>query len=221
MKPVARSAHRPRQNRLTPFGTLEATSARGLFMGNRGILHDEYGNLGRARWRHPHWIICKLQFKNRNREVFTPGQYTELFALDEATFLSAGHRPCAECRREAYDRFLTFWKIAHSIARDTFVSAREIDNVLHQFRIQKGRQATFQTSLGHLPDGTFVMIPDTTRQPRILWKGHLRSWSHEGYGIPQKAKSETVATVLTPLPLVRTIAAGYVPVAAIDCMETA
>ena len=34
------------QNRVTPFGTIEADSARGDFMGNRGILHGDTKELG-------------------------------------------------------------------------------------------------------------------------------------------------------------------------------
>ena len=32
-----------------------------------------------------------------------PGRFTELFFLDEATALAAGHRPCALCRRADYE----------------------------------------------------------------------------------------------------------------------
>ena len=82
----------PRQNRVTPFGELIATPARGTLMGNRGCLHDSQGTIRRA-YQGKRWIICLLDFKNRRRTVMTPGQYTELFFLDEATALAAGHRP--------------------------------------------------------------------------------------------------------------------------------
>src|SRR5688500_15168681 len=95
----------PLQNRVTPFGEIEAAPARGLFMGNRGILHDANQQLGRARWRHKSWVTCLLSFKDRRREVMAPRRYTELFFCDEAVALAAGHRPCAECRREDYERF--------------------------------------------------------------------------------------------------------------------
>ena len=101
----------PRQNRVTPFGDIIATPHRGTFMGNRGVLHDAGGRIKRA-WQLKRWIVCVLVFKGRKRQVMTPGHYTELFFLDEATTLAAGHRPCAECRR---DRFLAFgraWRSA-------------------------------------------------------------------------------------------------------------
>ena len=86
----------PLQNRVTPGGEIIADPARGTLMGNRGILHDAQQRLGRVRWRHPNWICCLLAFKGRRREVMTPHRYTELFFLDEATALAAGHRPCCE-----------------------------------------------------------------------------------------------------------------------------
>jgi hypothetical protein len=81
-----------RQNRVTPFGGLIATPDRGTFMGNRGVLHDEEGCIRRA-WQLKRWIVCLLEFPERKRRVMMPGRYTELFFLDEATALAAGHRP--------------------------------------------------------------------------------------------------------------------------------
>ncbi len=84
--------------------------ARGLFMGNRGILHDATGQLGPARWRHRNWVCCRLAFKGRHRKLLKPGHYTALFFLDEAVALAAGHRPCAECRRADYLSFRAAWE---------------------------------------------------------------------------------------------------------------
>ncbi|MET0488537.1 MAG: hypothetical protein ABW216_22735 [Candidatus Rokuibacteriota bacterium] len=86
----------PRQNRVTPFSALIATDARGTLMGIRGVLHDDQRRIRRA-FVGTRWIFCVLQFKNRHRIVMTPKRDTELFFLDEATALAAGHRPCAEC----------------------------------------------------------------------------------------------------------------------------
>src|SRR5262249_60643910 len=91
----------PLQNRVTPLGELIATCERGTFMGNRGVLHDAGGRIKRA-WQLKRWIVCVLQFRGRKRTVMSPGRYTELFFLDEATALAAGHRPCAECRRDGF-----------------------------------------------------------------------------------------------------------------------
>ena len=91
----------PRQNRVTPFGDIIATPERGTFLGNRGILHDAEGRIKRA-WQGKRWIVCVLEFRGRKRTVMTPNSYTELFFLDEATALAAGHRPCAECRHARF-----------------------------------------------------------------------------------------------------------------------
>src|SRR3954468_18219668 len=91
----------PRQNRVTPFGDIVANPARGTLMGNRGCLHDASGRIVRP-FRLTNWIYCLLEFKGRHRQVMSPGRYTELFFLDEATALAAGHRPCAECQRGRY-----------------------------------------------------------------------------------------------------------------------
>jgi hypothetical protein len=93
----------PRQNRVTPFGEIVATPERGTFLGNRGVLHDQAGNIRRA-WQVERWLLCLLEFRGRKRAIMTPGHYTELFFLDEATGLAAGHRPCAECRATATRR---------------------------------------------------------------------------------------------------------------------
>ena len=96
----------PRRNRVTPLGDLVADSARGLVYGNRGCLQDPTGRIVRG-YQVKRWIACRLRFKDRRRSpLMQPGRFTELFFLDEATALAAGHRPCAECRREDYVLFL-------------------------------------------------------------------------------------------------------------------
>ena len=96
----------PLQNRVTPLGELIADPARGLVYGNRGCLHDDDGRI-RRRFAVKRWIACRLEFKDWKRtKLLQPGRFTELFFLDEATAFAAGHRPCALCRREDYDRFV-------------------------------------------------------------------------------------------------------------------
>jgi len=58
----------PRQNRVTPYGAIIATPERGLFMGNRGILHNEREEIV-TPYRSKAWIICRLQFKGRIQEM--------------------------------------------------------------------------------------------------------------------------------------------------------
>jgi hypothetical protein len=200
----------PRQNRITPFGEFEATPARGLLMGNRGILHDRQGRLGTARWRHKTWIACTLSFKNRSRVIFSPDRYTELFFCDEAVSLAAGHRPCAECRREDYRRYAGAWQKAYRLALPP--KAGEMDQALHRSRVSADKgQATFAAKVGDLPDGTFVSFPQEPDAAWLVWRGDLHGWSHEGYGKTRPSKPPEDAIVLTPEPTVRVLGAGYVP----------
>jgi hypothetical protein len=101
---------RPLQNRVTPFGDVVAIAQRGLFIGNRGIIHDPATKtlLGR-RWTTKAWLVCVLDYKGRHREVMGGRSWTELFFLDEAVALAAGHRPCFFCRRAAAEAFRTAW----------------------------------------------------------------------------------------------------------------
>ena len=70
-------------------------------MGNRGILHDENKRIIRQS-HSAMWLICQLEFNGRKQELMHPKRYTQLFFLDEAVALAAGHRPCGECRRKNY-----------------------------------------------------------------------------------------------------------------------
>ena len=92
------------QNRVNPFGEIIETKARGLWMGNRGHIHNDDRKIVRP-FKLKAWIACKLEFKNRHREIMAHNLYTELFFLDEATAFAAGHRPCFECRRENAEKF--------------------------------------------------------------------------------------------------------------------
>jgi hypothetical protein len=197
----------PLQNRVTPLGEIIADPARGTLMGNRGILHDAQQCLGAARWRHPHWIFCRLTFKGRQRPVMAPRRYTELFFLDEATALAAGHRPCCECRRDDFLRFQAAWRKAFG----DHASAPAIDQALHRARVEprSRRQIRFDASLDELPDGAFVLLPDTL-SPLLVQSGRLFPWSPGGYG-PSRARCAGRVSVLTPAPTIAVLRAGYWP----------
>ena len=156
----------PLQNRVTPESEIVALPDRGLFMGNRGILHDAGQRLLRARWRHPHWVTCRLAWKGWHREVMQPRNYTELFFLDEATALAAGHRPCALCRRDAYLAFQDCVKTA--LYRDERLGANALDHMLHSARVTEGQrhQRRFEAALDDLPDGTMLAIADRAEGER-------------------------------------------------------
>ncbi len=195
-----------RQNRVLPTGNIVALPFRGAWMGNRGILHDGEGRLGRARWRHPHWIICRLAFKGRRRPVMAPRRYTELFFFDEAVALAAGHRPCAECRRDSFNAYRAAWAKAHGCAPP---SALDMDRALHAARVDRrtGRQATTRGSLALLPDGAFVRAEGG--EPCLLWGGALRPYLGDSYGPPLPAPTAEDLEVLTPAPTLAALRGGY------------
>ena len=200
----------PYQNRVDPFGQFHAVAARGAWMGNRGILHNEVGEIV-VQWRLKRWITCTLNFKARRRQVFTPHRYSELFFLDEATAFSAGHRPCAECRRQRYKEFCISWSTANpEISKGNILHAEEMDRHLHRERaIRGGAKRSYESDLGALPTGTFV---DRQGAAHLVWNGNLHPWSFGGYGSPilNPAPSEVVR-VMTPPSIVATFRVGFVP----------
>src|SRR5262249_56106321 len=129
----------PRQNRVTPFGEVVAVRERGTLVGKRGVLHDESGTI-RRQWQLRRWILCVLRFRGRKRVVMSPGRYTELFFLDEATGLAAGHRPCAECQRQRYLAFRAAWAAGNPNASTGPPLAGEIDDRQHAERLAPGRE---------------------------------------------------------------------------------
>ena len=183
-------------------------------MGNRGILHDQAGNLTHRRWRHKNWIICLTSFKNRRRKILTPGRYTELFFLDEATALSAGHRPCFECRRHDYFRFQE--SLRDALGPNVPLDAKSLDERLHRERAVPRRfeQRMWVSRLSNLPDGAFVKLAGDDHF-YLLWRERLHCWDMSGYAssapISTTMKDDTVA-VLTPPTAVLALSAGFVPV---------
>ena len=198
----------PRQNRVTPFGEIIATPARGTLLGNRGCLHNDRQQITRP-FQLKRWIICQLQFKGRHREVMRPGQYTELFFLDEATALAAGHRPCAECSRPRFEEFRAQWSQANpDLARTSKPPATEIDEVLHRERIDAAKQKlTYEERLGNLPEGSFVTRGG--QQSYLLLRGLLWEWHPAGYGQSLSAQPDLIVQVLTPRSIVKTLAGSY------------
>ncbi len=191
----------PLQNRVTPFGDLIVTEARGLLMGNRGRLHDADRRIVRyAQGRR--WIACLTDFRGRRRAVMSPGSYTELFFLDEAVALAAGHRPCAECRHEDYVRFRAAW--ARALPGGT--TADDMDNRLHADRLAGPRtRRTYRERMDSLPDGAYVEIDGAAW---LVREGAVHLWTPAGY-TERRALRPDPATVITPRCIVEVIRAGY------------
>jgi hypothetical protein len=204
------AGHHPLQNRVDPFGHLIRTKARGEWMGNRGLIHDEAQQIVRA-FRLKAWITCRLEFKGWHREVMSPGRYTELFFLDEATAFSAGHRPCAECRREDYKRFKTAWirgNPAYGFNEKTVIGS--IDDILHRERLDaKGKKQVYVEMVEALPIGSFI---DYQTRPYIVsQRNMLAAWTPFGYEETLELPPGTGVVVLTPKSIVNSFRAGYNP----------
>jgi hypothetical protein len=142
----------------------------------------------------------------------TPNRYTELFFLDEATALAAGHRPCAECRHARFIDFCHAWKMAHSGHGDSLrPTADEIDNRLHSERGTANRSNRSKAALDGLPDGVFVMVEGWGEQAYLVWGNRLLEWSPGGYRQRRPSPKGKGVRVLTPKSTVEAIRAGYVP----------
>jgi hypothetical protein len=194
----------PRRNRVTPLGNFVADPARGLVYGNRGCLHDASGEIIRP-FQVRRWIACRLEFRGRRRApLLQPGRYTELFFLDDATALAAGHRPCAECRRDDYDRFTTSWRALHDES-----GADTIDLRLHGERLDPGtrRRRLHDARFAALPDGAFVLHEGI---PKLVLRGALVAWSLRGYGRREPLPAGG-ATLITPPSLVGMLRSGWRP----------
>lgn len=195
----------PLQNRVTPFGELVADPARGLVYGNRGCLHDASGAIVRHH-QVRRWIACRLTFKDRRRRSMAPpGRYTALFFLDEATAFAAGHRPCAECRREDYNRFSDLWARMHDGER----GVDAIDTRLHSERLDgPTTQRQRPAPLDDLPDGVMV---SREGQPWLVLGPSLLRWTVAGYVARRPRPAGEPASVLTPRSLVAVLDADWRP----------
>jgi hypothetical protein len=196
----------PLRNRVTPLGELIATPERGLVYGNRGCLHDEHQEIRRL-YATKRWIACRLCFRGRRRSpLMAPGRFTELFFLDEATALAAGHRPCAECRRSDYNRFSDLWSALHPGQ----AGADAIDEQLHGERLAPGsrERRLHESPYSELPDGAFVL---EAGRPQVVLGRQLLTWSAGGYRDRHPLPRNGSATVITPPSLISILRSGWSP----------
>jgi hypothetical protein len=190
------------QNRVTPLGEIVAHPGRGLVYGNRGCLHDADGRI-RRRYQVWRWIACRLEFRGRRRRpLLQPGKYTELFFLDEATAFAAGHRPCAECRRDDYLRFTAVWRDLHGEA-----GADVVDAWLHGERVDPETRThrLREAVLEELPDGAFVLHEGV---PKLVLGGELLTWSAGGY-VAHEPRPTGPVSLVTPPSLVAVLRSGW------------
>ena len=196
----------PLHNRVSPFGELFATTARGTLFGNRGgRFHTDAKTLTARRWASRQWICCVLAFKGRRRNVW--GRfYTELFFLDEVTALAAGHRPCFECRRQDAEAFAEAWRKAQKLPARPYVDA--MDAVLHAERLHGRGKRTHRRAIDTLPDGAVVVRDGDA----FAIRGNmLLHWTPQGYDARKPRPHGVIVDVLTPPAILAVLSEGYRP----------
>jgi len=197
----------PLQNRVTPFGDIVAIPQRGLFTGNRGIIHDPATRtLLKKRWSTKAWIVCVCEYKGRRRKVMGGRSWTELFFLDEATAFAAGHRPCFFCRYKDATAFRDAFARGNGIASPR---ASGMDEVLHGERLaNRAKQLhSLHEPIGTLPDGAMIAAND---QPYLILRGDPLRWTPDGYR--RADQSITSPVLITPPSTLNALRAGYRPV---------
>lgn len=200
-------------NIVDPTSTIHRESAPFTLVGNRGIVHE-----GNSIVRHEDgndWLYCVTSALSDPREFMAPDKFTDLFFLDEATALAAGHRPCALCNRTRFNEFVKAWKKAYRVDE---VSVGDIDKELAAHRTRKGKPAIFRAEVTDLPPG--VMIRQIGRaEPLLLFRYEhpkrnehwcVYPWSSHGYGVKEMLPEGQVE-VLTPKPIVDVIRSGFAP----------
>lgn len=184
------------------------------FTGNRGCLVDE----SRTLTRHHNgslWITCVTEFRGRRHPLDQPHRWTPLFFLDDAVALSAGHRPCALCRRDAYRSYRD--ALTTALGCDHPVRAFEINGRLNAERLRRGRglvraehRQLWRAISDDLPDGTIVI--GDNGEPRLVRGDLTWAFSFDGWVRPQPRTSSGVAIdVITPPTSVAALRHGYEP----------
>jgi hypothetical protein len=194
----------PLQNRVTPFGDIVAIPQRGLFTGNRGIIHDPATRtLLKKRWSTKAWIVCVCEYKGRRRKVMGGRSWTELFFLDEATAFAAGHRPCFFCRYKDATAFRDAFARGNGIASPR---ASEMDEVLHGERLANRVKQLhpLRDPIGTLPDGAMIAAND---QPYLIARGRPLRWTPNGYRTADRPIAAPM--LITPPSTLNALRAGY------------
>lgn len=201
----------PLPNRVTPFGEIIAAPQRGLFVGNRGIIHHDYRI--RKRCGTDGWVICVIDFRGRRRKLMSPGAWTELFFLDEATAFAAGHRPCYYCQRPRAVEFAAAWGKGAGSGRSA--QAKDMDAVIKDERrhvrrlpedAKRRRQALPLVTTSDLANGAMV---ESDGHAYLFSEGRFLRWSFDGYA---PATPKGPLRLLTPPSVNAAFGAGFCPV---------
>ena len=173
------------QNRVTPSGEIVSTPHRGLFTGNRGIIHDPATKtLLNRRWSSKAWLTCVCEFRGRRRDVMGTRSWTELFFLDEATAFAAGHRPCFYCRRDDANAFRAAWERGNGVA--TCARPRSTRCCIASGWMGRKAAACASDAVDALPDGAMVQAAG---ESYLIARGRALLWSFNGYREVQASRT--------------------------------
>lgn len=194
------------RNRVDPLGTLHVNPSKSAtLMVNRRCLHNNSREVVREKASTKRWIACTMESKFGKRSLMKPGSYTELFFLDEVTALAAGHRPCAQCRPEAYKEFARAWLAA---GLSPTVCAEAMDRKLDT---ERGIPRPMVDDLNELSDGVMIRLPDGD-DFFLVHGDSVYPWSFGGYGTPVRVpRLGTRLELITPRSIVKVLQHGYVP----------
>lgn len=206
---------------MDPWGDLHAEPARGLFTGNRGCLVDDDRQLVRHH-AGSLWITCVTEYKDRRHQLDQPRRWTPLFFLDDAVALAAGHRPCGECRPDAYRAYRDGVAAGIGVAARA-VTAGDLNRRLAAERLNRGRgleraqdRRLWRAEIDVLPVGTVIVNHDppgesasaSPGRSHLMTADGIRLFSFGGWGPIERPPSGEVA-VLTPLTSVLALTHGF------------
>ncbi len=199
-----RPVQKPDHLSVDPTGSFYAERGFSTFMGNRGVLRNTAGVINRKS-QSSAWIVCELSRKGLSWNNLRAVSYTRLFFLDEATALTAGHRPCGLCRAAELRRFRsTIDESAISL------SITKVDKALrNQCGADSRRMAV--TTIGWLPAGSFFKVRGFSDEIFVKGDEKFMVWTANGYLSGPDFSSEQVVTLLTPRIVVHALNNGYRP----------
>jgi hypothetical protein len=144
-----------------------------------------------------------------------PGRWTPIFFLDDAVALSAGHRPCGLCRRDAYLNYRG--AVARAVGSNRPLGAQDLNRLLAGERLRAGRgldrardRILWTSEIAVLPVGTVIV--DRSRRPHLLLEDRLLSFTFAGWAQPQPRPTLGEVLVLTPPTSVAALLHGFEPI---------
>ncbi len=119
--------------------------------------------------------------------------------------MASGHRPCAECRRDAYQRYRLAWATGHE---EALPSAQKMNVRLHAQRLWRHTHTRRLHPMDWhaVPAGTFVLLGGT---PAVTLNHVVVPWTVNGYVAATVRPAGGTVDVITPPSSVAALRAGY------------